>query len=164
MVIHLEIKLLVASRRIYTLLKRTAEGKSHGGIGTAHQCTRKILDNCLDGLFNDRETLDEKQLRQRNYHFEGPPAGLPLFAAPYLLVSSLTYADDSGSGYAYYRVEWLSGTLGIDMMDQFINFVIRPPRADYNPDQYLWEKNFTLAGRAYQRQDLEASMDGKILP
>ncbi|XP_022926850.1 uncharacterized protein LOC111433838 isoform X1 [Cucurbita moschata] len=41
------------------------------------------------------------------------------------------------------------------MMDQFINFVIRPPRADYNPDQYLWEKNFTLAGRAYQRQDLE---------
>ncbi|KAL4020304.1 hypothetical protein IC575_019075 [Cucumis melo] len=41
------------------------------------------------------------------------------------------------------------------MIDQFINFVIRPPRADYNPDQYLWEKNFTLAGRAYQRQDLE---------
>lgn len=37
-------------------------------------------------------------------------------------------------------------------------------RADYNPDQYLWEKNFTLAGRAYQRQDLEASMDGQILP
>ncbi|XP_023544165.1 uncharacterized protein LOC111803820 [Cucurbita pepo subsp. pepo] len=41
------------------------------------------------------------------------------------------------------------------MIDQFINFVIRPPRADYNPDQYLWEKKFTLAGRAYQRQDLE---------
>lgn len=37
-------------------------------------------------------------------------------------------------------------------------------RADYNPDQYLWEKNFTLAGRAYRRQDLEASMDGQILP
>lgn len=31
-------------------------------------------------------------------------------------------------------------------------------RADYNPDQYLWEKDFTLAGRAYKRQDLEASM------
>ncbi|XP_021620778.1 uncharacterized protein LOC110621053 isoform X3 [Manihot esculenta] len=41
------------------------------------------------------------------------------------------------------------------MIDQFINFVIRPPRADYNPDQYLWEKDFTLAGRAYKRQDLE---------
>ncbi|XP_062013728.1 uncharacterized protein LOC133730072 isoform X2 [Rosa rugosa] len=41
------------------------------------------------------------------------------------------------------------------MIDQFINFVIRPPRADYNPDQYLWERDFTLAGRAYRRQDLE---------
>ncbi|KAL6197779.1 hypothetical protein ACLB2K_027573 [Fragaria x ananassa] len=41
------------------------------------------------------------------------------------------------------------------MIHQFINFVIRPPRADYNPDQYLWERDFTLAGRAYKRQDLE---------
>ena len=41
------------------------------------------------------------------------------------------------------------------MIEQFINFVIRPPRAEYNPDQYLWEKEFTLAGRTYQRQDLE---------
>ncbi|KAJ6869992.1 hypothetical protein NC652_035793 [Populus alba x Populus x berolinensis] len=31
-------------------------------------------------------------------------------------------------------------------------------RADYNPDQYLWENDFTLGGRAYKRQDLEASM------
>lgn len=41
------------------------------------------------------------------------------------------------------------------MIDQFINFVIRPPRAEYNPDQYLWEKNFTLAGSKYKREDLE---------
>ncbi|KAK1297115.1 hypothetical protein QJS10_CPB15g01244 [Acorus calamus] len=41
------------------------------------------------------------------------------------------------------------------MIDQFINFVIRPPRAEYNPDQYLWESEFTLAGRKYKRQDLE---------
>ncbi|CAA0818046.1 alpha/beta-Hydrolases superfamily protein [Striga hermonthica] len=41
------------------------------------------------------------------------------------------------------------------MIDQFINFVIRPPRADYNPDQYLWEKEFTLAGRKYKREDVE---------
>lgn len=32
-------------------------------------------------------------------------------------------------------------------------------RADYNPDQYLWEKEFSLAGRTYQRQDLEASIE-----
>ncbi|KAK3009535.1 hypothetical protein RJ639_014635 [Escallonia herrerae] len=32
-------------------------------------------------------------------------------------------------------------------------------RADYNPDLYLWEKDFTLAGRQYNRQDLEASTD-----
>ncbi|KAK0598278.1 hypothetical protein LWI29_033230 [Acer saccharum] len=41
------------------------------------------------------------------------------------------------------------------MIDQFINFVIRPPRADYNPEQYLWERDFTLAGKSYKRQDLE---------
>ncbi|CAJ2649353.1 unnamed protein product [Trifolium pratense] len=45
------------------------------------------------------------------------------------------------------------------MIEQFINFVIRPPRADYNPDQYLWEKEFSLAGRTYQRQDLELKND-----
>ncbi|KAK7246056.1 hypothetical protein RIF29_40914 [Crotalaria pallida] len=41
------------------------------------------------------------------------------------------------------------------MIEQFINFVIRPPRAEYSPDQYLWEKEFSLAGKTYQRQDLE---------
>jgi len=43
------------------------------------------------------------------------------------------------------------------MIEQFVNFVIRPPRAEYNPDQYLWEPEFTLAGRKYKRLDLEAS-------
>ncbi|KAF6145963.1 hypothetical protein GIB67_033322 [Kingdonia uniflora] len=47
--------------------------------------------------------------------------------------------------------------LGKNLIHQFTNFVIRPPRADYNPDQYLWEEDFTLAGRKYRRQDLEAS-------
>ncbi|CAD6343649.1 unnamed protein product [Miscanthus lutarioriparius] len=42
------------------------------------------------------------------------------------------------------------------MIEQFVNFVIRPPRAEYNPDQYLWEPEFTLAGRRYKRLDLEA--------
>uniref|UniRef100_A0A0V0III5 Putative alpha/beta-Hydrolases superfamily protein-like n=1 Tax=Solanum chacoense TaxID=4108 RepID=A0A0V0III5_SOLCH len=41
------------------------------------------------------------------------------------------------------------------MIDQFINFVIRPPRADYNPDQFLWEKEFSLGGRKYKREDFE---------
>ncbi|XP_074276597.1 uncharacterized protein LOC141600295 isoform X5 [Silene latifolia] len=41
------------------------------------------------------------------------------------------------------------------MIEQFINFVIRPPRASYDPDKYLWEKEFTLAGKAYKREDLE---------
>jgi len=50
------------------------------------------------------------------------------------------------------------------MIEQFINFVIRPPRAEYNPDQYLWEKEFTLAGRKYCRQDLEIRNDrGHVL-
>ncbi|KAL9235177.1 hypothetical protein vseg_009964 [Gypsophila vaccaria] len=41
------------------------------------------------------------------------------------------------------------------MIEQFISFVIRPPRAAYDPDKYLWEKEFTLAGKAYKREDLE---------
>uniref|UniRef100_A0ACD5ZKD3 Uncharacterized protein n=1 Tax=Avena sativa TaxID=4498 RepID=A0ACD5ZKD3_AVESA len=41
------------------------------------------------------------------------------------------------------------------MMEQFVNFVIRPPRSDYNPDQYLWETEFMLAGRRYKRLDME---------
>ncbi|KAL8088830.1 uncharacterized protein LOC141697078 isoform X1 [Apium graveolens] len=41
------------------------------------------------------------------------------------------------------------------MIDQFINFVIRPPRAEYDPDQFLWEKEFKSAGKEYKRQDLE---------
>ncbi|XP_072962352.1 uncharacterized protein [Typha angustifolia] len=41
------------------------------------------------------------------------------------------------------------------MIEQFINFVIRPPRAEYDPSQYLWESEFTLAGRKYKRLDLE---------
>ncbi|GAB2224765.1 hypothetical protein Droror1_Dr00005535 [Drosera rotundifolia] len=50
------------------------------------------------------------------------------------------------------------------MIDQFINYVIRPPRASYNPDQYLWEKDFTLAGRGYERQDVELTNErGHIL-
>ncbi|XP_023634976.1 uncharacterized protein LOC17880449 isoform X3 [Capsella rubella] len=44
---------------------------------------------------------------------------------------------------------------GIKMIDQFINFVIRPPRAEYDPDQYLWEKEFSLGGTKCKRQDLE---------
>ncbi|KAL5972321.1 hypothetical protein ACLOJK_041574 [Asimina triloba] len=30
-------------------------------------------------------------------------------------------------------------------------------RAEYDPNQYLWEEEFTLAGKGYRRQDLEAS-------
>lgn len=41
------------------------------------------------------------------------------------------------------------------MIEQFINFVIRPPRADYNPEQFLWEKEFSVGGRKYKREDFE---------
>lgn len=51
---------------------------------------------------------------------------------------------------------WLGSSRGA-MIEQFVNFVIRPPRAEYNPDQYLWEPEFTLAGRKYKRIDLEAT-------
>ncbi|CAN6450504.1 unnamed protein product [Victoria cruziana] len=41
------------------------------------------------------------------------------------------------------------------MIEQFINFVIRPPRAEYNPEQYLWETGFILGGRKFRREDIE---------
>lgn len=41
------------------------------------------------------------------------------------------------------------------MIDQFINFVIRPPRASYNPEEYLWDKQFSLGGRNFIRQDID---------
>uniref|UniRef100_A0A0E0CHB8 Serine aminopeptidase S33 domain-containing protein n=1 Tax=Oryza meridionalis TaxID=40149 RepID=A0A0E0CHB8_9ORYZ len=47
------------------------------------------------------------------------------------------------------------------MIEQFVNFVIRPPRSEYNPDQYLWETEFILAGRKYKRLDLEATYECK---
>ncbi|KAL6888845.1 hypothetical protein ACP4OV_009871 [Aristida adscensionis] len=45
------------------------------------------------------------------------------------------------------------------MIEQFVNFVIRPPRSEYNPDEYLWEPEFILAGRRYKRLDSEASTE-----
>eukprot|EP00250_Pteridium_aquilinum_P010143 c19177_g1_i2 orf=383-1690(-) len=39
-------------------------------------------------------------------------------------------------------------------MEPFVNFVIRPPRADYSIDDLL-ELEFSIAGRTYQRKDLE---------
>ncbi|KQK21604.1 uncharacterized protein LOC100838212 [Brachypodium distachyon] len=40
-------------------------------------------------------------------------------------------------------------------MDQLVNFIIRPPRADYSPDDDLLEQEFMLKGRWFQRKDLE---------
>ncbi|KAF8097649.1 hypothetical protein N665_0284s0016 [Sinapis alba] len=40
-------------------------------------------------------------------------------------------------------------------MEQLVNFIIRPPRAEYNPEHDLLEQEFLLKGRWYQRKDLE---------
>ncbi|XP_013656782.2 uncharacterized protein LOC106361563 isoform X2 [Brassica napus] len=40
-------------------------------------------------------------------------------------------------------------------MEQLVNFIIRPPRAEYNPEHDLLEHEFLLKGRWYQRKDLE---------
>ncbi|GLT81482.1 hypothetical protein SLA2020_528650 [Shorea laevis] len=66
-------------------------------------------------------------------------------------------------------------------MDQLISFIIRPPRAEYNPEHDLLEQEFMLRGKWYQRKDIEiknsrgdvlqcchympiASPEGKSLP
>ncbi|XP_047072729.1 uncharacterized protein LOC124682004 isoform X1 [Lolium rigidum] len=40
-------------------------------------------------------------------------------------------------------------------MDQLVNFIIRPPRADYSPNDDLLEQEFMLKGRWFQRKDIE---------
>ncbi|XP_068658424.1 uncharacterized protein [Aristolochia californica] len=40
-------------------------------------------------------------------------------------------------------------------MEQLVNFIIRPPRADYSPKNDLLDQEFMLKGQWYQRKDLE---------
>ncbi|XP_074296146.1 uncharacterized protein LOC141623884 [Silene latifolia] len=66
-------------------------------------------------------------------------------------------------------------------MEQLINFIIRPPRAEYSPEHDLLDQEFLLKGKWYQRKDIEiknsrgdvlqcshyitlANPDGKALP
>ncbi|XP_057856452.2 uncharacterized protein LOC131065832 [Cryptomeria japonica] len=49
-------------------------------------------------------------------------------------------------------------------MEQLVNFVIRPPRADYSPTHDLLEQEFSLKGRRFRRKDLEVINDhGNVL-
>ncbi|KAJ7954977.1 Alpha/beta-Hydrolases superfamily protein [Quillaja saponaria] len=40
-------------------------------------------------------------------------------------------------------------------MEQLVNFIIRPPRAEYDPKNDLLDQEFMLKGKWYQRRDLE---------
>uniref|UniRef100_A0A1D1XWE5 Uncharacterized protein yqkD n=1 Tax=Anthurium amnicola TaxID=1678845 RepID=A0A1D1XWE5_9ARAE len=40
-------------------------------------------------------------------------------------------------------------------MEQLVNFIIRPPRADYSPKNDLLDQEFKLKGRWFQRKDLQ---------
>ncbi|XP_028761039.1 LOW QUALITY PROTEIN: uncharacterized protein LOC114719691 [Neltuma alba] len=40
-------------------------------------------------------------------------------------------------------------------MEQLINFIIRPPRAEYDPKSDLLEQEFMVRGKWYQRKDVE---------
>lgn len=40
-------------------------------------------------------------------------------------------------------------------MEQLVNFIIRPPRADYNPKDDLLDEEFRLKGQRFHRKDLE---------
>ncbi|XP_010278885.1 PREDICTED: uncharacterized protein LOC104612914 isoform X2 [Nelumbo nucifera] len=42
-------------------------------------------------------------------------------------------------------------------MEQLVNFIIRPPRADYNPKNDLLEQEFTLQGQRFHRKDLQVT-------
>ncbi|KAK8487191.1 hypothetical protein V6N13_121373 [Hibiscus sabdariffa] len=40
-------------------------------------------------------------------------------------------------------------------MEQLVNFIIRPPRAEYNPECDLLDEEFMLKGKCFQRKDIE---------
>ncbi|XWS22427.1 hypothetical protein CRYUN_Cryun29cG0033100 [Craigia yunnanensis] len=40
-------------------------------------------------------------------------------------------------------------------MEQLVNFIIRPPRAEYDPKSDLLDEEFMLKGKWYQRKDIE---------
>ncbi|XP_019463024.1 PREDICTED: uncharacterized protein LOC109361954 isoform X2 [Lupinus angustifolius] len=40
-------------------------------------------------------------------------------------------------------------------MEQLVNFIIRPPRAEYDPKSDLLDQEFILRGKWYQRKDIE---------
>ncbi|XP_057521118.1 uncharacterized protein LOC130801314 isoform X1 [Amaranthus tricolor] len=40
-------------------------------------------------------------------------------------------------------------------MEQLVNFIIRPPRAEYNAEHDLLDQEFMLKGKWYQRKDIE---------
>ncbi|KAK9699467.1 hypothetical protein RND81_08G175500 [Saponaria officinalis] len=40
-------------------------------------------------------------------------------------------------------------------MEQLVNFIIRPPRAEYSPEHDLLDEEFLLRGKWYQRKDIE---------
>lgn len=40
-------------------------------------------------------------------------------------------------------------------MEQLVNFIIRPPRAEYDPKNDLLDQEFMLKGKLFQRKDLE---------
>jgi hypothetical protein len=40
-------------------------------------------------------------------------------------------------------------------MEQLVNFIIRPPRAEYDPKSDLLDEEFLLRGKWYQRKDVE---------
>uniref|UniRef100_A0A0C9RPM6 TSA: Wollemia nobilis Ref_Wollemi_Transcript_28848_2164 transcribed RNA sequence n=1 Tax=Wollemia nobilis TaxID=56998 RepID=A0A0C9RPM6_9CONI len=49
-------------------------------------------------------------------------------------------------------------------MEQLVNFVIRPPRADYSPTHDLLEQEFLLKGCRFRRKDIEVINDhGNVL-
>ncbi|XP_020272371.1 uncharacterized protein LOC109847549 isoform X2 [Asparagus officinalis] len=49
-------------------------------------------------------------------------------------------------------------------MEQFVNFIIRPPRADYSVKNDLLDQEFMLKGRWYERKDLEIrNSQGNVL-
>ncbi|XAR54613.1 hypothetical protein NMG60_11029831 [Bertholletia excelsa] len=49
-------------------------------------------------------------------------------------------------------------------MEQLVNFIIRPPRAEYDAEDELLDREFMLKGRWYQRKDVEVvNKQGHVL-
>ncbi|PQM34042.1 uncharacterized protein Pyn_32431 [Prunus yedoensis var. nudiflora] len=83
--------------------------------------------------------------------------GMPSFAGISVVGCPLLKANEMNDPYcvADTSAAYSSGEDHFESMEQLVNFIIRPPRAEYDQKNDLLDEEFILKGKWYQRKDVE---------